>query len=223
MAFDWDESSPGDNDFVNQFPANERSFRTDAKGAFNVEHDPTEGRHKIGVGNDATRDAITTWVVGSLWLNTSSSPATLQRVVSIGPVVWEKIAGPDIPTGTKMSFFQASVPTGWTQDVTQNDKVLRVVSSTGGGTGGSWTISGISVNSHSLTVAQMPSHQHNLSGYPVGTLSAQSGSGLTLWNPAGASTVSTSGAGSTQGHSHNLTIGSSWRPSYIDVVIGTKD
>lgn len=223
MAFDWDESSPGDNDFVNQFPANERGFRTDAKGAFNVEHDPTEGRHKIGVGNDATRDAITTWVVGSLWLNTSSSPATLQRVVSIGPVVWEKIAGPDIPTGTKMSFFQASVPTGWTQDVTQNDKVLRVVNSTGGGTGGSWTISGISVDNATLTAAQMPSHHHTITGYPSGTTTVQSGSGVTVWNPFSTTTKSSSTTGSSAAHGHTMTIGSSWRPSYINVVIGTKD
>lgn len=39
----------------------------------------------------ATRNAITDWVVGSLWFNTTTTPAVLQRVVSIGPVVWENI------------------------------------------------------------------------------------------------------------------------------------
>tara|TARA_B100002019_G_scaffold26121_2_gene20026 strand:+ start:5966 stop:7159 length:1194 start_codon:yes stop_codon:yes gene_type:complete len=41
------------------------------------------------------------------------------------------------PSGTVMLFYQASAPTGWTKVTTQNNKALRVVSGTGGGTGGS--------------------------------------------------------------------------------------
>jgi hypothetical protein len=40
------------------------------------------------------------------------------------------------PSGTSMAFFQASAPTGWTQDTTNNNAMLRVVSTTGGGIGG---------------------------------------------------------------------------------------
>lgn len=40
---------------------------------------------------------------------------------------------------TKCLFFQATVPSGWTQDVSQNDKALRVVGSTGGGVSGGVT------------------------------------------------------------------------------------
>ena len=39
-----------------------------------------------------------------------------------------------MPSGTIVAFFQASAPTGWTQNTTHNDKMLRVVSGTGGGT-----------------------------------------------------------------------------------------
>jgi hypothetical protein len=35
-----------------------------------------------------------------------------------------------------MPFFQAAAPTGWTQVATQNNKGIRIVSGTGGGTGG---------------------------------------------------------------------------------------
>lgn len=49
-----------------------------------------------------------------------------------------------IPSGTKMVFVQATAPAGWTQDKSQNDRVLRVVSGNGGGIGGGWTISGLS-------------------------------------------------------------------------------
>ena len=41
-----------------------------------------------------------------------------------------------IPSGSVMLFYQGSAPTGWTKVTTQNNKALRVVSGTGGGTGG---------------------------------------------------------------------------------------
>ena len=102
------------------------------------------------------------------------------------------------PSGTKMVFAQAAAPTGWTQDTTNNDKALRVVSGAGGGTGGthaltsppstSHTLTGpshthstpshshthtLSAGAHTLTTAQMPSHTHVMgkdSYYSTGTL-----------------------------------------------------
>ena len=41
-----------------------------------------------------------------------------------------------IPSGTKATFAQAAAPSGWTQDTFPNDKMLRVVSTAGGTTGG---------------------------------------------------------------------------------------
>lgn len=52
----------------------------------------------------------------------------------------------------------STAPVGWTQDVTNNDRVIRVVSGTGTGTGGSWTISGLSNSSTALTQANMPNY-----------------------------------------------------------------
>ena len=48
-----------------------------------------------------------------------------------------------IPSGTKAIFFQASAPSGWTQDTTAalNESALRIVVGSGGGTGGSDTFS----------------------------------------------------------------------------------
>jgi hypothetical protein len=42
-------------------------------------------------------------------------------------------------SGTKMVFYQASAPTGWTQDTAAalSNTVMSVVTGTGGGTGGS--------------------------------------------------------------------------------------
>lgn len=62
--------------------------------------------------------------------------------------------------GTKAIFYQASAPSGWVQDTEENDRMLRLVDSQGGGTGGQWEISGITVHKHSLTINEIPSHDH---------------------------------------------------------------
>jgi hypothetical protein len=86
------EAKPADGDIVSQHPADERSNRDIIESALGREHDmPGSAHHKFGTGNAAARDAITDWVVGGLWLLNSTSPASLQRVVSIGPVVWESV------------------------------------------------------------------------------------------------------------------------------------
>lgn len=43
-----------------------------------------------------------------------------------------------LASGTAMLFYQASAPTGWTKSTANNDKFLRVVSGSGGGSGGAW-------------------------------------------------------------------------------------
>ena len=89
--FDFDETNPADSALISQFPANERASRDNIQDAFEIEHDEATGHHAILIGNTAARDAITDWVVGSLWLNTTTTPAGLDRVISIGPIVWETI------------------------------------------------------------------------------------------------------------------------------------
>jgi hypothetical protein len=46
------------------------------------------------------------------------------------------------PAGVKKLFFQAAAPTGWTKDTTENNKMLRVVSGTGGVSGGTIAFDG---------------------------------------------------------------------------------
>jgi len=98
------------------------------------------------------------------------------------------------PSGTKMVFAQASAPTGWTQDTTNNDKALRVVSGSGGGTGGTHGLSSppstshthtgpshthstpnhshshtLSAGAHTLSTSQMPSHSHAIDAVRSGS------------------------------------------------------
>ncbi len=143
-----------------------------------------------------------------------------------GGLTWAD-AGGAIPSGTVMAFFQSGAPTGWTQVTTQNDKMLRVVSGTGGGTGGSAAVSSpahnLSAGSHTLSISEMPSHNHGstATGGNTGTLYSQNN---TNGGPAinGINTATMSNTGGGGGHSHNMS-GSITTPQYIDVILCSYD
>lgn len=137
-----------------------------------------------------------------------------------------------LETNTRALFVQAAAPTGWAQDNSYNDRVIRVVNDTGVGAnfGGSWTISGLSVDGHQLSVSEMPSHNHgggnhSHSGNTVGTYTNRQNS----WdNQPFIQVQSLSGVGdsgtivSTQGgnqeHDHGVTANGAWRPAYVNVI-----
>lgn len=145
--------------------------------------------------------------------------------------------------GIKMAFFMSAPPTGWAQDTTHNNKMMRVVSGTGGGSGG--TDSPISYSqdlSHphgtsavGLTVAQMPSHYHDsLHGYGATRPSEWTAAGTattgglfgggTADDPWAASRTQTQGSGDahTHGDTSTTTLTATWSPAYVDFIIGTK-
>ena len=146
------------------------------------------------------------------------------------------------PQSTVWNFFQASAPTGWTQNTTTtvNNKALRVVNGTGGGTGGTTNFTTVFPNSlrpisqtgvpmtgtvgnTTLTTAQLPSHTHGANGTDnissPGTQIA-TGSG---WNTTSPNTGSTGGG---QAHNHPFGSGTAdfstnvdLRLQYIDVIV----
>ena len=62
------------------------------------------------------------------------------------------------PSGTKQVFFQASAPTGWTQDTASGlaNAAMRVVVGSGGGTGGSDTFQTTFASSRSTETKDLP-------------------------------------------------------------------
>lgn len=132
------------------------------------------------------------------------------------------------PSGTRLLFHQASAPTGWTVVTTYNDYAIRVVSSGGGGSGGSTSFSSVftgsrstsinlsgsgsislssagSVGSHTLTEAELASHSHTLTA-ALRFDSSQDGSND---NECRNTALTTNPAGSNVAHSHTFT-----NPSY---------
>ncbi|RLC99052.1 MAG: hypothetical protein DRI46_10175 [Chloroflexi bacterium] len=144
------------------------------------------------------------------------------------------------PPGTTMIFFDATPPAGWTQLSANNDSMLRVVSGSGGGVGG--THSPVSHNhgtgSHVLTQAEMPLHGHGMfdstatngdGGLP-GPFDSVTAFGDNVGNNraykmqkavGGSSVGTTKGAGSDQSHNHGNT--GTTTPRYINVITAVKD
>lgn len=99
--------------------------------------------------------------------NVAITGGTIAGVALSSTVSWACL-----PAGTVVAFAQAAAPTGWTQvtNDTANNRMLRVVSSTGAGTGG--TASPILMDvvpSHTHTMSftsggQSQSHTHAVSG-----------------------------------------------------------
>lgn len=132
-----------------------------------------------------------------------------------------------IPAGTNMVFYEATAPTGWTLNNTADDRFLRVETSGGGSTGGSW---------------DDLSHTHNLSDaawaqYHVGTVSTTANfnmvSGVTSWGGNRQSTPQSGNNSTTSGNDKgleldgatdnaNITHGSA-QHQYANIIICTKD
>lgn len=69
-------------------------------------------------------------------------------------------------TSTKGVFYQSAAPTGWTKDTSQNDKLLRIVSGAGGGTGGSKAPStSFSINHTAHSISASGTHTHDFSSH----------------------------------------------------------
>jgi len=128
-----------------------------------------------------------------------------------------------LASGTKTDFFQASAPTDWTQDTANNDKMLRVVSGSGGGTGGTSATSSpahsITAAAHTLVTSEMPAHTHTTTGKSTADGTYPPGGGHWSYANKTWTSNSTGGGGS---HSHT-TSGSITTPAYMDVIIAAKD
>ena len=161
-----------------------------------------------------------------------------------------------IPAGSLMLFQQSSAPTGWTKATAHDNKALRVVtgSASSGGSNtfaaafnNDQTVSGTtsstsvtitgSTASHTLTVDQIPSHDHREgSNSEFGTTSSTyTGATRNTGNANDGRNFQTETTGGGQGHSHNVgslaggahthTFSDTFNldVQYVDVIICSKD
>jgi hypothetical protein len=70
-----------------------------------------------------------------------------------------------------------------------------------------------------LTVAQMPPHTHTISPGLINGSGFAGGSGA----PYAAGVPNTGSTGGGAQHSHPFSNDATWRPAYVNAVVGTKD
>ncbi|MCU0767748.1 MAG: hypothetical protein MUE39_10345 [Gammaproteobacteria bacterium] len=123
-----------------------------------------------------------------------------------GTLTKNGVAVDALPSTTAMMFAQAAAPTGWTKSATHNDKTLRVVSGSGGGSGGSVAFSTLfartATDAHTLTEAQLPAHAHDAGTYSAASAGAHThnvvaSSGSLVMSGAGGASAFAAGTGAS--------------------------
>lgn len=136
-----------------------------------------------------------------------------------------------IPVGTMLTFPQAAAPTGWTKDTTHNNKALRIVSGTGGASGGtvdfttafmSKSVSGV-VGNTTLATSQIPNHNHPGGEY-TGSNSLNPGASIFAVRQVVEGQSNTGGAGGGGAHNHSFTgTAIDLAVKYVDAILATRD
>jgi hypothetical protein len=141
-------------------------------------------------------------------------------------------------SGTRLSFNQAAAPTGWTQDTTINDSLMRIVSGSGGGSGGTTAFSTwngqTTTGAHALATSECPTGLIGLNDpghtHALVNITTETGSGNFTPGSTGATATSANINSNTTGitltdhggngsHTHPLT----HAVKYNDFIICTKN
>jgi len=148
-----------------------REFKTDlqtalqAYGNFPVSTTSPEYHYQGQRGDTASRP---TNGEGGLYFDTDTEELLRDNGSS-----WERVAI-NIPDGTKMYFYQAAAPTGWTIDSSADDRLLCINNSNGGTTNGSFsTITSSTEGDHTHTYALASTISSNPSIFFYSGLSLQ--------------------------------------------------
>lgn len=116
-----------------------------------------------------------------------------------------------------LSFYQATIPTGWTLNTSFDDRVpiVETTQAQGANTGGGWTITGLSADSHTHTYT--PAGTNGTS--TVNELRGDGLGGILVAMPSHTHTF-TGSLGSTSGPSTtNVSSGGGWRPNFVKVLV----
>ena len=146
------------------------------------------------------------------------------------------------PVGTVSLFFLSSAPSEWSQVTSQNNKAFRVVSGTGGGTGGNQSFTGCfasrnlganfgcsinssSVGNHSMSNNTMASHSHSISNGGGGTGRSPGPQGANTNCRTGNGASGNYGNSGAHNHPHSRSANGSFNTSlnfavqYVDIIL----
>jgi len=157
---------------------------------------------------------IATQVIAEGGTNNVSRMTPL-RTHQLASALWGDI----IEQGTKCIFKQNTVPDGWTFKAEDNDRTFLGTStlSTGGETGGTWIMSGVSVDGHQLTEAELPTISLKIHlGTNTGDVKY-----ISRWATSqdlGWVSGYIEEFGGDQSHDHDVSADGNWRMAYVKVI-----
>jgi hypothetical protein len=179
-------------------------------------------------GADKGNIAFESWVQEQITALVNSSPAALDTLkeladalgndANFAATITNALAGKErkFDAGTRMVFQQSAAPVGYTKDLTHNNKALRLVNGNVG-SGGTVAFTGAfaarNVDATTLSVAQMPVHDHDAARANIPFVDYDDG----LGNQVGEGKTSTAGGGESHTHGINLDV------QYVDLIIAVKD
>lgn len=179
-----------------------------------------------GTAPTVTDDGSDGYEIGSTIVDTASGIVYMCTDETAGAAVWKNISEP-FPSGTRMFFQQATVPSGWTIDTTLNNAMIRVVDGSTqtfetvlspGGTDVFTTVFSDSKTTDNFTLLKthLPPHVHTGGANYNGDQTTSSGSN------AGGGAVTGDGAADGLA-STPFAIDITLDPIFCDTTIGVKD
>lgn len=166
------EGVPADTENINLGANRIRDFKVNVRERANIDHSWGDtldnGQHNQVSFNLGTADPATAGTNGYIYTKAVAGNTELFWKDSAGRVVQLTSAGvinlATFPSGTTLPFLQSAPPTGWSASAAFADQMIRLVNDSSGGTsGGSWTISGLSI---ALTTGSTPAdlavHSHGI-------------------------------------------------------------
>lgn len=213
-------AAPGCKTPAQAFPVDGRVYHFHAQSADGLQFEDGSGAYSIGAASLAR-----TTIFFSSNSDRSAVNFTLPPQVDVfpsPPPSLEIHVDPVIPVGTLMPFQQTSAPVGWTKQFTHNDKALRVVSGAASA-GGIYPFSSMmsyrTTDYHTLTIAEMPFHNHSIDSWSSDVSSGNPPIVINGPYSAGEIIFGTGYQGGNVAHPHTITM----EIQYVDLIIASKD
>jgi hypothetical protein len=248
----WETTEPLDSDLISAGPADIRTLKTDLQTSLRA--GAATGTEAVFPGSDTANPVFryrglsgatgARPTAGQYGLFFDTTRKVLQRDNGVS---WDDISGGlGLESGVVMVFYQAAAPTGWTKSTAHNDKALRVVSGTGGGSGGTHALTSPPSTAHTHSVASSNIDHYHESPVVYGTISTAlytsqafgSSGDASAVTPLGTSAAAvgvqantsfakTNTMSANASHDHGAATGSNgptaFAPAFIDVIVCVKD
>jgi len=223
----WDTRTPTGIEGINKVGQCIRETKDAIEVAFSEEHYFPEGTHKFPSESLSLPNPNK---IGRWRFNPADEYMTMQRDSG---TVWENLTTPAslFPSGVKMLFCQTTPPAGWTRLATYDDRVLRVVNTTGGTTGGAWGITlSSTTTAHTHAIDSVDSSWTNNSphhdGYRITNVDEGGGAQFKALRTGGIAVHSwthSHNPSDSNPFTHSHTVVNTWRPAYKDVIAAERD